>query len=778
MSGWKVFGSREKRLEDPSLLRGVGRFLDDIQVSGMLHAAFVRSPHSHARILHIDSNSALTIEGVRAVYTLDDLRPYLNNERLVVGLPSPSYKQELDRPALADKEVVYVGEPIAIVVAESRYLAEDAAAIVNIEYEILPAVSDCRLAVEKSSILAHTQSPHNILAQFDMRYGEVESTFNNAPYIFKENIWQHRGGSHSIECRGAISFYEPTEDLVTLYSATQSAHTAKNILIDMLGFDENKVRVIIPDVGGGFGPKLVFYQEDISVVLAAMILGKPVKWVEDRREHFISTTQERDQFWEVEIAVNREGQILGLRGSMVHDHGAYTARGINLAFNSALIVSLPYKVPCYFLEVLLAVTNKVPVTPVRGAGHPQGIFVMERLLDRVARELGIDRADIRRKNLIKSDQMPFKKELETRGGSPVILDSGDYLSCMEQALEKVGYRDFSVRKEKALKDGKYVGLGFANYVKGTGRGPFETVKVKVGNSGKISVYSGAAAMGQSTRTMLSQIVAEFLGGDLENINVITGDSSAVPIGIGGSASRQTVTAGSSALLAAKEVRNKLLKVAATLLEVSEKDLEIKGRQINVKGVTEIKMDIGEVAHAVAGTPGYALPSGFEPGMESTKNFIVDDLTFVNGTVAVEVEVDVETGKVCFRNYIIVHDCGTMINPMIVDGQVIGGTAHGIGNALFEWMGYDEDAQPITTNFAEYLLLNAPEMPHVTLGHMESPTPLNPLGVKGVGECGVVAAPAAIISAVENALSPFGVYFDQAPLRPMEIVKKLVDSKSD
>ncbi|MBS40529.1 MAG: dehydrogenase [Rhodospirillales bacterium] len=636
MSGWKVFGSLEKRLEDPSLLRGVGRFLDDIQVSGMLHAAFVRSPHSHARILHIDSNSALTIEGVRAVYTLDDLRPYLNNKRLVVGLPSPSYKQELDRPALADKEVVYVGEPIAIVVAESRYLAEDAAAIVNIEYEILPAVSDCRLAVEKSSILAHTQSPHNILAQFDMRYGEVESTFDNASYIFKENIWQHRGGSHSIECRGAVSFYEPTEDLVTLYSSTQSAHTAKNILIDMLGFDENKVRVIIPDVGGGFGPKLVFYQEDVSVVLAAMILGKPVKWVEDRREHFISTTQERDQFWEVEIAVDGEGQILGLRGSMVHDHGAYTARGINLAFNSALIVSLPYKVPCYFLEVLLAVTNKVPVTPVRGAGHPQGIFVMERLLDRVARELGIDRAEIRRKNLIKSDQMPFKKELETRGGSPVILDSGDYLSCMEQALEKVGYRDFSVRKEKALKEGKYVGLGFANYVKGTGRGPFETVKVKVGTSGKILVYSGAAAMGQSTRTMLSQIVADFLGGDVENINVITGDSSAVPIGIGGSASRQTVTAGSSALLAAKEVRNKLLKVAATLLEVSEEDLEINGRQINVKGVNEIKMDIGEVAHAVAGTPGYALPPGFEPGMESTKNFIVDDLTFVNGTVAVEV----------------------------------------------------------------------------------------------------------------------------------------------
>ncbi|MBT5499110.1 MAG: molybdopterin-dependent oxidoreductase [Alphaproteobacteria bacterium] len=429
------------------------------------------------------------------------------------------------------------------------------------------------------------------------------------------------------------------------------------------------------------------------------------------------------------------------------------------------------------MDVVLAVTNKVPVTPVRGAGHPQGIFVMERLLDRAARELGIDRPEIRRRNLIPTERLPFTKGLKTRGDAPIVLDSGDYLACMEDALERVDFVGFPARQEKALQEGRFIGIGIANYVKGTGRGPFETVTVRIGPSGKIMVYSGAAAMGQSTQTMLTQIVAEHLGGDMENVEVVIGDSSAVPMGIGGSASRQTVTAGSSALLAAQEVRDKALKVAAHMLEASEEDLEIDGGEIRVKGVPDLKVGLGQVAHAVAGTPGYALPGGIEPGMEATKNFMIDDLTFVNGAAAVEVEVDPETGKVSFLKYVIVHDCGTVVNPMIVEGQVIGGTAHGIGNALFEWMGYDESAQPITTNFAEYLLVSAPEMPHIELGHMESPTPLNPLGVKGVGECGVVPAPAAIISAVENALSPFGVYIDQVPLRPPEIVEKIQSAKA-
>ena len=774
MKGQKVFGESVTRLEDPALLTGKGRFVDDIILPGLLNSAFVRSPHAHALIKNIDKTAALNVDGVHAVFTLKDFRPYLVNERLVVGLPSPSYQQDLNRPALADGEVVYVGEPVAIVIADSRYLAEDSVSLVDVEYQTLPVISDCRDALKENAPTVHIGSPHNVLAEFDMGYGEVNKAFKNAKHVFAEKFWQHRGGSHSIECRGSVASYDSNQNLLTLYSATQAAHTAKNILIDMLGLNENHIRVIIPDVGGGFGPKLVFYPEDVSVVLSSLILKRPVKWIEDRREHFISTTQERDQFWDVEIAIDNAGLIMGIRGAMVHDHGAYTARGINLAYNSALIVTLPYDVPCYQINVVLALTNKVPVTPVRGAGHPQGIFVMERLLDRAARELKIKPSEIRRRNLISKDRMPFTKGLKTRGGAPVVLDSGDFHKCMDEALVRINFNEFEVRQKIAREQGRFLGLGIGNYVKGTGRGPFEPVNVRIGLSGKVLIYSGAAAMGQSTHTMLSQIVADQLGGDMNNIEVITGDTAVIALGIGGSASRQTVTAGSSAFLAAQAVRKKVLKVASHILEAPEEDLEIEGTEVRVKGVSSLKISFANVAHAVAGTPGYALPNGIDPGMEASRSFVIDDLTFVNGTVAVEVEVDPETGHVLILKYVIVHDCGTVINPMIVDGQVVGGAAHGIGNSLFEWMGFDENAQPITTNLAEYLLVTATEMPQIELGQIVSPTPLNPLGVKGVGECGVVSAPAAIIGAVENALEPFGIHIDQVPIRPDEIVAKIYE----
>ena len=366
--------------------------------------------------------------------------------------------------------------------------------------------------------------------------------------------------------------------------------------------------------------------------------------------------------------------------------------------------------------------------------------------------------------------MPCEKPIKARNGLPVVLDSGDYPACMAKALKAADYDNFSDRQAVARAEGRHIGIGVANYVKGTGRGPFESATVRIGTSGKILVYTGAAAMGQGTGTMMAQIVAEQLGGDMDLIEVVTGDTSGVPMGIGGSASRQTVTAGSSAHLAALAVRQKALKVAAHMLEASEKDLEIEGGEVRVKGVPDLKVSLGKVSHAVAGTPGYALPGGIEPGMEATKSAVIDDLTFANGTQVVEVEVDPETGQVVFLNYVMVHDSGVIINPMIVDGQVIGGAAHGIGNSLYEWMGYDENAQPLTTNFAEYLLVSATEVPSINLIHMESPTPLNPLGVKGVGECGIAPASAAIIAAVENALGPFNVHIDQVPIRPAEIVE--------
>jgi carbon-monoxide dehydrogenase large subunit len=765
----KVIGRSVPRLEDLDLLHGRGKFIDDLHLPGMLEAAFVRSPHAHAVIRGIDKASALEVRGVHAIFTREDLLPHLRAEHMVVGLPSASYKQDLNRPALAGDEVVHVGQAVAIVIADNRYIAEDAAALVETDYEPLPAASDCRAALAPDAPRAHRKSPHNLLAEFNMGYGDVDAAFAKAAHVFRQSLWQHRGGSHSIECRGAVALHEPAEDRLTLWSSTQMPHAAMRLLCDMLGRDENQVRVVTPDVGGGFGPKLVFYPEDVVTALAAILLRRPVKWIEDRLEHFVATTQERDQYWEVEVAVDAQARLLGVRGSLVHDHGAYTARGVNLPYNSAETVPLGYELPAYRMNVRLALTNKVPVTPVRGAGHPQGVFVMERLLDRVACELKLDRAEVRRRNLVPADKMPYSTQLKARGGLTIVLDSGDYPKCQQDALVRAGWDAFPRRKAQALKEGRYIGIGLANFVKGTGRGPFESVTVRIGPSGKVHVYSGAAAMGQSTKTMLAQIVAEQLGGDLGNITVTAGDTAAVSMGLGGSNSRQAVLAGTSAHVAALKVREKALKVASHALEVAERDLEIEGRSIHVKGIGDMKLDLGQAARAVAGTAGYTLPGGMAPGLEASEHVVIDPMTYANGTAVAEVEVDVETGAVRIRKFVLVHDCGTIIHPRIVEGQLIGGVAHGIGNALFEWMGYDENAQPVTTTLADYLLVTSTEMPRIELGHHESPTPLNPLGVKGVGECGVLPVAAAVISAVEDALAPFGVHITRTPVSPADIV---------
>ena len=771
-----MIGSRVERLEDRDLLRGKGRFVDDVVLPNMLHAAFVRSPHGHAAIRGIAKAQAAALPGVHAVLAREDLLPHLRNERLVVGLPSKSYKQDLNRPVLAIDEVVHVGEPVAIVVADDRYVAEDGAALVEIEYDPLPAVADCRAALAPGAPVVHRGAPHNLLAEFRMGYGDADAAFAKAAHVFSESLWQHRGGSHSIECRGAVAAYDAIEDRLTLWSSTQMPHQAMRQLCDMLGRDENRVRVVTPDIGGGFGPKLVFYPEDVATALAAIILGRPVKWIEDRREHFVATTQERDQYWDVEIAVDRDARILGIRGTIVHDHGAYTARGVNLPHNSAETVPLQYDVPAYAMNVRVALTNKVPVTPVRGAGHPQGTFAIERLLDRVARELKVDRAEVRRRNLIPPEKMPHKTRLKARGGQPVLLDSGDYPRCQAEALARAGWSDFPARQQTARKSGRYLGIGMANYCKGTGRGPFESATVRIGPSGRVHVYTGAAAMGQGTKTMLAQVVAEQLGADLANVTVTTGDTAAIALGLGGSNSRQTVMAGSSAHVAAVKVREKTLAIAAQLLEAAAQDLEIVGDHVRVKGVPDMKVGLAMVARAVAGTAGFSLPQGMAPGLEATEQIVIDDMAHANGTAVAEVEVDVETGRVDVLRFVAVHDCGRMVHPTLVDGQIAGGTAHGIGNALYEWMGYDADAQPVTTTFADYLLVTATEMPRVEIAHQESPSPLNPLGVKGVGECGVVPVTAAVASAVEDALSPFGVRIAQTPIFPAQIVKLIEEAR--
>ena len=766
----KTFGNSVGRLEDPELLTGRACFVDDILFGNELHAAFVRSPHGHAAIERIDCVEALALDGVHAVFTAEDFAPHLKVDRLIVGLPSPAYKQDINRPILAQGETVHVGEPIVLVIAKNRYIAEDAAQLVDIDYAPLTAVGDCRAALAPDSSLVHKDTPHNLLAEFDIDYGDVQAAFDDAPHVFTESIWQHRGGAHSIECRGTMARYDALEDLLTVWSSTQTPHTARQLLCEILGREENQIRVITPDVGGGFGPKLIFYPEDASVALAAMLLQRPVKWIEDRREHFVASTQERDQYWEVEIAVDDEARIRGIRGNLVHEHGAYTARGVNLPYESAQTVTLPYEVPAYSLNVKLALTNKVPVTPVRGAGQPQGTFVMERLLDRVAGEMKLDRAEVRRRNLIAAEKMPYTKPLKSRGGMQVVLDSGDYPQIQKMVLEASDWEGFVARKAQALSEGRYIGLGLANFVKGTGRGPFEPVTVRVSSSGKIFVSTGAAAMGQSTKTMLAQIVSDQLGGVLENVIVSAGDTGTISMGLGGFNSRQAVMAGSSAHLAALTLREKILTVGARLLDANIDQLEFEIDTISIKGATQKNVNLGDIARMLGGTPGFALPEGVSPGMEVTESFVCNEMAYANGAAVAEVEVDVETGGVSVKKIIIAHDCGRVINPMLVDGQIVGGVVHGLGNALFEWMGFDENCQPLTTTFADYLLVSATEVPPIEVLHMESPSPLNPLGVKGVGECGVLPIAPAIMSAIEDAMSPFDAHISRAPIHPSEIVE--------
>ena len=766
---------RVNRLEDPALLRGEGRYIDDIIRPNMLEAAFVRSPYGHAAVGGIDAASARALPGVHAVLTRDDISPFLQNEFLIVGLPSKLYKQDRNRPALAHKEVVHVGEPVAIVIADNRYIAEDATALVDVDYEPLPAISDCRAALAPEAPLAHRDGPDNLLAEFNIGYGEVDSVFASAPYVFKESLWQHRGGGHSMECRGGMADFDAAEDFLTYWVSTQTPHAAMRALVDMLGRDESKIRVVTPDIGGGFGPKLVFYPEDVTICIASIILKRPVKWIEDRREHFIATTQERDQYWEIEVAADDNGKLLGIRGEIIHDHGAYTGRGINLAANSAETLTMGYIVPNYMMNVKVALTNKIPATPVRGAGHPQAAFAMERMLDRIAGELGIDRAEVRRRNFIPSSAMPYEKQLHARSGLPVVLDTGEYEVVQQKALDRADWVGFRDRQAAALAAGRYIGIGVGNYVKGTGRGPFEAVTVRIGTSGKISVACGGSSIGQGTRTMLSRVVAAQLGGDLSNIVVSIGDTAAISNGIGTSNSRLTVTAGSSAHLAAIAVREKVLRVAAGMLEAAETDLEIEGTNVWVRG-SDLKVSLGDVTKAVAGMPGYRLPEGVPPGMEATEMLVIEEETFASGSAVVEVEVDAETGKVKILNYVMAQDSGRILDREIAEGQLYGGIAHGIGNALFEWMRYDDDAQPISATFAEYLLVTAPEVPSAKLILHETPTPRNPLGVKGIGETGLMPATSAIISAIEDALSPFDVHLTRVPLTPPDILAAVAASE--
>jgi carbon-monoxide dehydrogenase large subunit len=767
-------GKSVKRIEDEPLIRGRGRFLDDLQFPGMLHVAFVRSPHAHAHVRGIDVTAAAGMAGVHAVLTFADLSPQLSQERLPLQFRSAQLPPDITPFVLAKDEVCFVGEAVAMVAADTRYLAEDAAALIAVDYEPLPAVSDCRAALAHGAPLAHRGRKSNVMTEIKQSYGDVAAAFAGTPHRINVSLKQHRGGAHSMEGRGVLAAYDANEDRLTVWTSTQLAHEVRAFLMGLLRLDENQVRVVAPDVGGGFGAKFVMYPEEVAIAAAGLRLGCPLKWVEDRREHFLAAVQERDEYWELEAAFENDGTLRGIRGRMIHDQGAYTPQGINLPYNASTAVPGPYVLPAYEMAVQVVETNKVATMPVRGAGYPEGAFAMERVLDAIARKLDLDRAEVRRRNLIAAEKIPYTTPLKTRSGSSITIDSGDFPRCQQLVLDAVDYAGFPARQAKARTEGRYLGIGIGNGVKGTGRGPFESGIVRVGRSGRISVYTGAMPMGQGIRTALAQVCAEQFNVHPSNVTVIAGDTAVIPHGQGGFASRQTITAGSAVHMAAVVVREKVLAVAAHLLEASPQDLELKDGRVDVAGVPGSGMTLQAVAEAVSGVPGYPLPGDFEPGLESLQNFVPHALTYGIGCHAVEVEVEADTCAVRILKYAVVNDSGRVINPMIVEGQIVGGVVHAIGNALFEWMGYDDSAQPVTTNFADYLLATATEVPNVGVKFAEYPSPLNPLGVKGVGETGCVPAAAAIISAIEHALSPFDVRIAEYPVTPANLFKLLKD----
>lgn len=764
------------RVEDEQLLRGQAQFLDDVPAEGVLHACFVRSSQAHARILGVDMSQARAMPGVVGVFAQKDLFGELTAWRMPLGFALAALPENTTPFVLAGEEVAFVGEAIAVVVARSRHLAEDAASQVQVTYEALPVVADCRDAVQPDAPTVRTELQSNVLQRYTLAYGSTDDEFDQAEVILREDFSTHRGAGHPMEGRGVLALMEKASDTLMVWSSTQMAHELHYTLALMLGQPEERLRVITPEVGGGFGAKFMIYPEEVAIPAVARKLGRPVKWVEDRREHFVAAVQERDQFWSVELAADRSGKIRGLRGRMIHDHGAYTPQGTNVPYNAASSITGPYIVPSYCLDVAVVHTNKVPVATIRGAGYPQAAFVMERMMDRLAREVGLDPVACRERNLIPAEKIPYVKPLKSRAGLPLTIDSGDFPALQARAVAAADLPGFAQRRQASERRGRLRGWAIANSVKPTGRGPYESVRVKIQPSGNVAVYTGALAMGQGLKTTLAQLCAPHFGLEPRAIDVLAGDTAAIGFGHGGFASRQAIMAGNAVSQAARKLRAKVLRVAAAVLAVDVGVLELTQGEAHTPGWAH-RVSLARLAMLMKGVPGYTLPLAEDPGLEETIHFHCDAQTYAGACHVCEVEVDPEIGHIEIQRYLAVQDSGNIINPQLAEGQVVGGVVHGMGNALFEYMAYDAQGQPLTTTFGDYLLPTAPEVPAIEVIFAPSPSPLNELGVKGVGECSTIAVPAAVVGAVEDALWSMGVRISEFPLTPMRVAQMLGHGRS-
>jgi aerobic carbon-monoxide dehydrogenase large subunit len=769
----RYFGAPVPRNEDRRLLTGQALFIDDVELPGLLHAAFLRSPMAHGRIRKIDASAALRRDGVVAVYTAEDLGDYWRPGPLLVPpppIPGSLFNERTQVP-LAKGKVKYVGEPVALVIATSRYLAEDALADIEFECEPLPAVVDLEKALSDSSAVVHDDLGNNVAARVQQRRGDYAAAAALADHVISRRFVYDHGASSPIETRGVVASWDARADRLTVWDTTQAPVFIRNGLAGMLGLSERQVRVIAPFVGGGFGPKIMmFYAEEVLLPWAAIRLDRPIKWIEDRLEHFFATTHERGQIHDAEIALRRDGRILGIKDVFLHDTGAYDPYGLTVPINSQCTLLGPYVVPNYDSTFTAVFTNKPIVTPYRGAGRQHGVFVIERLLDIAGRELGIDCAEIRRRNFIPPDAFPYNNEIIYQDFAPLEYDSGNYAPILDKALQAIGYDQFvSSEQGRLRKEGRHVGIGLACYVEGTGIGPYEGARVQVQASGKVSVATGIGTQGQGHFTIFAQIVADEVGVDVRDVDVVTGDTDQFYWGAGTFASRGAVVAGNAVSTAAKVVRQKILRLAAEHFECAEEDLVLDGGRVSVAGVPDMTITLGKLALNANPMRGAVRP-GTEPGLESTQYFGPPRGATASGVHAMIVEVDAEILSLRIVKYVVVHDCGTVINPLILAGQIHGGVAQGIGNAFFEQLVFDDDGQLLNASLADYLLPTALDVPRMQLEHTVTPSPLNPLGIKGAGEAGAIPVGALFAQAIENALDlpATGRELREIPLSPSRL----------
>jgi len=765
----RYFGQRIKRNEDLRLLTGQALYVDDVELPNMLHAAFYRSGYAHGRIVSIDVAAAKEREGVIAIYTAQDLGDYWQPGPLLVP-PPPTIARKLfhqrTQVPLAKDKVRFVGEPIVMVVAESRYIAEDALADILVEIDPLDAIVDMEQALAAGVPSIHDDLPSNLAAHVIQEKGNYEQAAQTADVIIKRKFYYDRGTAAAMENRGVVAQWESKSAQLTVWDTTQAPIFIRGGLAAMLGLSEHQVRVIAPFIGGGFGPKIMmFYQEETMIPWATMQLNRPVKWIEDRQENFFATTQERGQVHEAELALTKEGRIVGLKQIFIYDTGAYDPYGLTIPINSQANALGPYDTPNYYGEFTAVFTNKPIVTPYRGAGRQHGVFVIERLLDIAAKQLGLSPVEIRALNFIPKEAFPYNHEIIFQDFAPLTYDSGDYQPALDMATELIGYDSFIKTEQPRLRaEGKMVGIGVAAYVEGTGIGPYEGARVTVEPSGKVNVASGIGTQGQGHFTSFAQIVADEVGVRVEDVHLVTGDTAAFHWGAGTFASRGAVVAGSAIHAASGEVRKKILKLASQKLEVAEEDLELSDGEVRVKGLPESAIKLGVLA-AQANPLRGAVKPGTEPGLEATSYFGPPSGTTASGVHAMILEVDLETFLVDIKRYVVVHDCGRVINPLILDGQIHGGVAQGIGNAFYEQLVFDESGQLLNASFMDYLLPTSLDVPHIEIGHHETPSTTNPLGIKGAGEAGAIPAAALFAQAVENALASYNLEILEIPLSP-------------